>query len=362
MEKDDPFYWFALRSVPMVGNVTYRRLIEHFGSPAKALSASAEELSAVKGVTAPAALSMRKHDHRKAAETEVAAFAKSGADLVTMLDERYPSLLKEIPDPPPYLYLKGVLPAPKTTIAVVGSRRASDYGLSITTRLSRELAEQGVTIVSGLALGVDSAAHRAALQVSGATIGVLGCGIDQVYPAVNRQLYREMEERGAIVSEFPIGTLPDAPNFPRRNRIISGLSRGVLVVEAAEKSGSLITAGFALEQGREVFAVPGNITFRASRGTNSLIKQGAKLVESVSDIIGELPPESVDLPQWAKKQGFVLSPDEEKICLFLADKPFHIDELTVRSGLTVSSVSAMLLRLELQGAVMQLPGKMFTLP
>jgi len=362
MEKDDPFYWFALRSVPMVGNVTYRRLIEHFGSPAKALSASSEELSAVKGVTAPAALSMRKHDHRKAAETEVAAFAKSGADLVTMLDDRYPSLLKEIPDPPPYLYLKGVLPAKKTTIAVVGSRRASDYGLSITTRLSRELAEQGVTIVSGLALGVDSAAHRAALQVSGATIGVLGCGIDQVYPAVNRQLYREMEERGAIVSEFPIGTLPDAPNFPRRNRIISGLSRGVLVVEAAEKSGSLITAGFALEQGREVFAVPGNITFRASRGTNSLIKQGAKLVESVSDIIGELPPESVDLPQWAKKQGFVLSPDEEKICLFLADKPFHIDELTVRSGLTVSSVSAMLLRLELQGAVMQLPGKMFTLP
>jgi DNA processing protein len=209
---------------------------------------------------------------------------------------------------------------------------------------------------------VDSAAHRAALQVSGATIGVLGCGIDQVYPSINRQLYREMEERAAIVSEFPIGTLPDAPNFPRRNRIISGLSRGVLVVEAAEKSGSLITAGFALEQGREVFAVPGNITFRASRGTNSLIKQGAKLVESVSDIIGELPPESVDLPQWAKKQGFVLSPDEEKICLFLADKPFHIDELTVRSGLTVSSVSAMLLRLELQGAVMQLPGKMFTLP
>jgi DNA processing protein len=190
---------------------------------------------------------------------------------------------------------------------------------------------------------------------------VLGCGIDLVYPSTNRQLFREMEERGAIISEFPVGTPPDAPNFPRRNRIISGLSRGVLVVEAAEKSGSLITAGFALEQGREVFAVPGNINFRASRGTNSLIKQGAKLVESVADIIGELPPESAGLPQWARKQEFALSPDEEKICLSLADKPLHIDELTVRSGLTASSVSAMLLRLELQGAVMQLPGKMFTL-
>jgi DNA processing protein len=361
MVNDDPFYWFALRSVPLVGNVTFRRLIEHFGSPAAVLSASLEQLSGVKGLTVPAALSIKKHDHRKAADAESAAFAKSGANLVTLLDDRYPSLLKEIPDPPPYLYLKGTLPASRTTIAVVGSRSASDYGISITSRLSRELAEQGVTIVSGLALGVDTAAHRAALQANGATIGVLGCGIDLVYPSTNRQLYREMEERGAIISEFPVGTPPDAPNFPRRNRIISGLSRGVLVVEAAEKSGSLITAGFALEQGREVFAVPGNITFRASRGTNSLIKQGAKLVESVADIIGELPPESAGLPGWARKQEVVLSPDEEKICQSLAGNPLHIDELTVRSGLTVSAVSAMLLRLELQGAVMQLPGKMFTL-
>ncbi len=361
MENDDPFYWFALRSVPLIGNVTYRRLIEHFGSPAKALSAPPEQLSAVKGLTAPAALSLGRHDHRKAAETEVAAFIKSGASLVTLLDDRYPSLLKEISDPPPYLYLKGTLPVSKTTIAVVGSRSASDYGISITSRLSRELAEQGITIVSGLALGVDSAAHRAALSVSGTTIGVLGCGIDLVYPSVNRQLFMEMEQRGAIVSEFPIGSPPDAPNFPRRNRIISGLSRGVLVVEAAEKSGSLITAGFALEQGREVFAVPGNINFRSSRGANSLIKQGAKLVESVADILGELPPESAELPQWAKKQTFELSSDEERICLLLVDKPLHIDELTVRSGLTVSTVSAMLLRLELHGAVMQLPGKIFTL-
>ena len=360
MNMDDPFYWFALSSVPLVGNVTCRRLVEHFGSPAKALAASFDELSSVKGVNSSAARSLSSHDGRKAAELAVAALARSGARLVTLLDKEYPSLLKEISDPPPFLYLKGTLPNSSTSIAIVGSRRASDYGISVTTRFSRELAEQGVTIVSGLALGVDAAAHRGALQLSGTTVGVLGCGIDQIYPPENRQLYREMEEKGAIVSEFAPGTQPDAPNFPRRNRIISGMSRGVLVVEAAERSGSLITARFALEQGREVFAVPGNINFRASRGTNSLIKEGAKLVETVADIMGELPPGG-NLPQWARKQHFNLSPDEEKLTVLLAEKPLQIDELTVRSGLTVPAVSAMLLRLELQGAVIQAPGKIFSL-
>jgi DNA processing protein len=190
---------------------------------------------------------------------------------------------------------------------------------------------------------------------------VLGCGIDLVYPAENRRLYQEMAEQGAIVSEFPLGTRPDAANFPRRNRIISGMSRGVLVVEAAEKSGSLITARFALEQGREVFAVPGNITCRVSRGTNSLIKQGAKLVETVADILGELPTESRELPPWARKQQFNLSPDEEQLCARLGEGPLHIDDLICRSRLTVGEVSAMLLRLELQGVVQQLSGKMFAL-
>lgn len=361
MTSDDHYYWFALSSVPLVGNVTCRRLVEHFGSPAKALAASFDELSAVKGVGSAVAGSLCSHDSRQAAEQAVAALARSGARLVTLLDDDYPLLLKEISDPPPFLYLKGSLPASSASLAVVGSRRASDYGISVTTRFSRELAEQGVTIVSGLAAGVDAAAHRGALQVCGATVGVLGCGIDLIYPPENRGLYREMEEKGAIVSEFAPGTQPDAPNFPRRNRIISGMSRGVLVVEAAERSGSLITARFALEQGREVFAVPGNINFRASRGTNSLIKEGAKLVETVADIMGELPPEGTQLPQWARKQNFNLSPDEEKVTALLAEKPLQIDELTSRSGLTVPAVSAMLLRLELQGAVMQLPGKIFSL-
>jgi len=361
MATDDPFYWFALRSVPAVGNVTFRRLLTAFGSPEKVLQATVTELAAVGGIRPAVASAIKTHDYRKAAETESAALAKSGARVVTLADDDYPPLLKEIPDPPPYLYLKGLLPLSKTAVAIVGSRRASDYGLSSTARLARELAEQGITIISGLAQGVDAAAHRSALQASGATVGVLGCGIDLIYPAENRRLFQEMAEKGGIISEFPVGTPPDAPNFPRRNRIISGLSRGVLVVEAAEKSGSLITARFALEQGREVFAVPGNITFRASRGTNSLIKQGAKLVETAADILGELPPEAAALPQWAQQQQFNLSVDEEKLCSLLAAGPLQIDELTHRSGLTVPAVSAMLLRLELQGAVTQLSGKMFTL-
>lgn len=361
MRMDEPFYWFALTAVPLVGNVTCRRLVEHFGSPAKALSASLEELSSVKGVNSSAAYSIVNHDGRKSAEFSAIALGRSGARLVTILHEEYPPLLKEISDPPPYLYLKGKLPNSSSAIAVVGSRRASDYGISVTTKLSRELAALGVTVISGLAMGVDAAAHRSALQFGGATVGVLGCGIDLIYPAENRQLYRDMEDKGAIVSEFAPGTPPDASNFPRRNRIISGMARGVLVVEAAERSGSLITARFALEQGREVFAVPGNINFRASRGTNSLIKEGAKLVETVADIMGELPPDRTNLSQWARKQSFNLSPDEEKLTVLLAEKPLQIDELTVRSGLTVPAVSAMLLRLELQGAVMQIPGKIFSL-
>lgn len=362
MEIDDPYYWFALKSIPNVGNVTFRRLLEHFGSPSRVLAASHGELATVEGVRSGVAVAIRSHNYRQEAERAAVALELSGARIVTLLDKDYPLLLKEIPDPPPYFYLKGRLPAPAPSIAVVGSRRATEYGISTTKRLSQELAEQGITIVSGLASGVDAAAHKAALQAAGATVGVLGCGIDVIYPKENRELYGTMAERGGIITEFPPGTEPEAPNFPRRNRIISGLSRGVLVVEAAEKSGSLITARFALEQGREVFAVPGNINFRASRGTNTLIKQGAKLVETVADIIGELPPEAERIPIWAKRQRFNLSGDEEHLCSLLNDSPLHIDELTVRSGLTAQSVSAMLLRLELQGAVVQLSGKVFTLP
>jgi DNA processing protein len=213
-----------------------------------------------------------------------------------------------------------------------------------------------------MARGVDTAAHRGALDNGGRSIGVLGSGIDVLYPPENRRLFEEMASRGALFSEFPMGTLPLAENFPRRNRIISGISRGVLVVEAAENSGSLITAQYALEQGREVFAVPGNINYSSSRGTNRLIKQGAKLVEGVEDILEELPYIQQTIAEGsAIEPGFSLTPQEAAIYTLLAGSPLHIDDVIIKSGLTVGEVSAILLRLELKGAIMQLPGKNFAI-
>jgi DNA processing protein len=230
-----------------------------------------------------------------------------------------------------------------------------------TARLAKELAGQGITVVSGMARGVDTAAHRGALGNGGRSIGVLGSGLDVIYPPENRQLFDAMAAHGALVSEFPMGTLPLAENFPRRNRIISGMSRGVLVVEAMMNSGSLITAQCALDQGREVFAIPGNITAGSSRGTNRLIKQGAKLVESVEDILEELPQISGGSGAGTPKPAFDLSPGEAALYTLLAEAPLHIDDIIVRSSLTVGDVSATLLRLELKGAVIQLPGKFFSI-
>jgi DNA processing protein len=355
------YYWFALKSVPHVGNVTFRRLLEHFGSPSKVLSASMEELAAVKGVSAAVAAAIGCHDCREAAERERLLLEQSGARLVTLLDTDYPRSLLEIPDPPPYLYVKGSLREVEPAVAVVGSRRASSYGILATRRLAGELAVHGVTVVSGMARGVDTAAHRGALAGGGMSIGVLGCGIDVIYPSENRELFTAMAEEGGLISEFPLGTLPLAENFPRRNRIISGISRGVLVVEAAERSGSLITAQYALEQGREVFAIPGNINCSSSRGTNRLIKQGAKLVDTVEDILEELPHRGGTLAFTPAAPAFELTHQEAAIYTILAAAPHHIDDIIVKSALTVGDVSAILLRLELKGAVQQLPGKLFAL-
>jgi DNA processing protein len=357
----EQFWWFALKSIPLVGNVTFRRLLERFDSPERVLKASTGELSRVKGVGAPVVASIKSHDYRAGAERECEAVARSGARVVTFVAPDYPKALLEIPDPPPYLYVKGELCGSETAIAVVGSRRASPYGMLVTTKLATALAERGVTVVSGMARGVDTAAHRGALNGGGRSIGVLGCGIDVIYPPENRKLFDEMTGKGAIVSEFPMGTLPLAENFPRRNRIISGMSRGVLVVEATENSGSLITARLALDQGREVFAVPGNINSSASRGTNRLIKEGAKLVESVEDILEELPERCGRTVPASVGPDLGLAPREAGLYTLLADAPLHIDDLIAKSGLTVGEVSATLLRLELMGAVMQLPGKIFAI-
>jgi len=356
----DDYFWFALKSIPHVGNATFRRLVEHFGTPGRALSASESELAAVRGISMAAIASLLTHDPRDEAERECAALKRSGARIVTLHSPDYPGLLLQIPDPPPFLYLKGELSCAETAIAIVGSRRASGYGISTTEKMARGLARQGITVVSGMARGVDAAAHRAALAEGGRSIGVLGCGVDIVYPAENRKLFEEMTSKGALVSEFSMGTQPLAENFPRRNRIISGLCRGVLVVEAAEGSGSLITAQCALEQGRDVFAIPGNIYSSTSRGTNRLIKDGAKLVERIEDIIEEMPHKLREKDP-APVAGLTFSPREAAVLSRLSASPVHIDEIVVKCALTVSEVSAILLRLELNGVITQHAGKQFSI-
>lgn len=357
----DEYFWIALRSVPHVGNVTFRRLVEHFGAPERALSATETELAAVRGIQPAAVASILGHDYREAAEGECRAVRRAGATVVTLHSPDYPRTLLELPDAPPLLYVRGELRGSETAVAIVGSRRASPYGIATTEKLARALARHGVTVVSGMARGIDAAAHRGSLAEGGRTIGVLGCGIDVVYPAENRSLFPEMAARGALVSEFPMGTLPMAENFPRRNRIISGISRGVLVVEAAEGSGSLITAQCALEQGRDIFAIPGNIHSMNSRGTHRLIKQGAKLVERVEDILEELPGR-VSTGQCPPAQSRVsFSPREAAVFSALSATPLHIDEITAKCALTVAEVSAILLRLELNGIITQYPGKLFSI-
>jgi DNA processing protein len=304
-------------------------------------------------------LSLLNHDYHCFAKAECARLAVSGARVVDILSERYPRLLMQITDPPPYLYTLGELNGSETAVALVGSRRASRYGLCMATTLSRDLALSGVTVVSGMARGIDSAAHWGALKRGGRSIAVLGCGVDVLYPPENGALQQALAKGGALITEFPLGTPPRAGNFPRRNRIISALSRGVVVVEAGERSSSLITARFALEQGRELFAVPGNVTSSGSRGVNGLIKGGAKLVEQVGDILEEIfigPPCAPRVPP----HSFSLTPQEAELYLLLTPGPLQMEEITSRSALTVDDVSATLLRLEQKGAIVRL-GKFFAI-
>lgn len=356
---NDDYLWLGLRSVPGVGSVTFRRLLERFGSPAQVMSASAVELMSVKGVTQQSANAIVNRSWESFALQEAERLARSAAHLVTFTSREYPKSLFEIPDPPPFIYVRGNIPVKAVAVAIVGSRRATAYGVQATDRLSAELAQRGVVVVSGMARGVDTAAHKGALKGGGKTIAVLGCGVDRVYPPENRKLFDETAANGCLISEFPLGTMPLAENFPRRNRIISGIARGVLVIEAAENSGSLITAQYALEQGRDVFAVPGNITFASCKGTNRLIKQGAKLVDCVEDILEELPASllAAATPGGESAPGsFALAPREAAIFELLARAPLHIDDIISQSELTAGEVSSMLLHLELKGAVTALPG------
>lgn len=281
---------------------------------------------------------------------------------ISISDKGYPKNLRNIHGPPPVLYVKGgILPKDDIAVGVVGSRKASIYGLETCEKLAFELASMGVTIVSGMARGIDSAAHRGALKAGGRTLAVFGCGIDYIYPPENKSLAEKIEKSGALISEFGLGVEPMPYNFPRRNRIISGLSLGVIVVEAARNSGALITAAFALEQGREVFAVPGKINSATSAGVHQLIKDGAKLVGSVDDIIEELhlKIEVMDVSQNEEKSDIKLEEEESRIYSILSDEPKHIDDIIKESGLSSSKVSNVLLALQLRKLIKELPGKFY---
>ena len=361
----DPRAWIALNSVPGVGKVFYKRLILRFGSPEAAFRAPEVELMRVEGARPNAVKAIKEFDAWAGAEEEVERAKEAGADIVAFSDERYPANLREVHDPPPYLYVKGTLiPEDRIAVAMVGSRMATEYGRQITGRISRELAAKGVTIVSGGARGIDTEAHKGALAAKGRTISVLGCGIDVVYPSENRELFERIAESGAVITEYPVGTPPEPGNFPKRNAIISGASLGVVVIEAADDSGSLITANCSLEQNREVYAVPGSVVSPTSRGTNSLIKKGAKLVEDARDVLEDLFPymkgylKELDLPEREVPRP-ELGPEEETLYELISLEPAHVDTLAEKSGISVSSALSLLLGMELKGAVKQIGGMRF---
>lgn len=356
--RDELRAWLALRMVKGVGPVVYQGLLRAFAEPMQVFAATAHALECA-GVRPDVARAIRRFSDWQAADRQLAAVQRAGAHLVTCHSPTYPPSLREIHDPPPLLYVKGELgEQDRIAVAVVGSRRASEYGLRMAREIAAGLVRCGVTVVSGLARGTDAQAHWAALRGGGRTIAVLGSGVDVVYPSEHRALSQKIAQQGAVVSELPMGTQPDAENFPARNRIISGLSLGTLVVEAAEKSGSLITARFALEQGRDVFALPG-LVGQGTRGTHSLLRDGAKLTERAEDIVEELAPQL--LQQARRASAVVLSSMQHRLIESLRGGPVHIDVLTERTGLSVPVVMEALLGLELQGVVEQLPGKYFLL-
>lgn len=363
MKAEEKYYWLALNMVSGVGRKLYHRLINHFHSPQNVFQASSFELQQVEGVGENLVKAITTFEVEKAIQQEKKLIELNSVSILTYLDVNYPANLKKIFDPPPVLYFKGsIQKSDLIAVAVVGSRTPTRYGKYVTEKISTDLARRGITIVSGMASGIDSIAHRSAISVKGRTIAVLGCGVNMTYPVENRNLKANIQEHGAILSEFPMSTKPARTNFPMRNRIISGLSLGTIIVEAAEKSGALITSEFALEQGKDVFAVPGNINSPKSKGTNRLIKMGAKLIENADDVIEEFPHElqmSLQKDVIRKTEAIDLSDDEKKIYSLISEEESHIDTLIQESQLPSHKVSALLVQLELKGIIKQYSGKMF---
>ena len=355
-------HWLALRNLPGIGPLSGRRLVERFGDPAAVFRAAPEDWRTVERIGPAVCENLARGPDLDAARRELAAVREAGARVIPIDDPGYPENLRRIHDAPLFLYVLGALePGDARAVAIVGSRNASSYGIKMATYLAAELARAGVVVVSGLAAGIAAAAHRGALSAGGRTVAVLGCGIDRVYPEANARLRGEIAASGAVVTEFAVGVTPAPENFPRRNRLISGMSLGVVVVEADMKSGSLITARNALEQGREVFAVPGNADSARSRGCHWLIKQGAKLADSPGDVLEEIAP------QLRRPEGDAAAAplpsglgDEERKVLELCEAgPIHVDDLAQASGIPVSRLAGVLLTLELQSLVESLPGTRF---
>lgn len=368
-------YWLAINNVPNLGAVTIKKLWDKYGNIKEVWEAEEGQILKVEDLNKAAVKAFLENRKSINLEKELDKVQGKNIKVLTLEDKEYPFALKNIYDPPPVLYIKGdLIKDDEKALAIVGTRKASRYGLEIAQRLASELATMGITIVSGMAMGIDTAAHKGALTAKGRTLAVFGCGVDVIFPSENKNLADEIVGSGALVSEFPVGTGTEKRNFPRRNRIISGLSLGVIVVEGHYDSGAMITAKAALDQGREVFAVPGNIEMEQSKGPHWLIKQGAKLVETVDDVLEELnlkvsqnrqpAAASSSTPLGTSRKQIDLSalpPDERKIIQVLSLEPKYIDNIAIESGLPISQVSSLLLMLEMKKIIRQLPGKMFVL-
>ena len=358
MNMEDKLYWLALNMVPGVGPITYRNLVGQFRDPERVFAASPKTLAAVEGVGEKTIRAIKDFPAETAAVEELKKAKDLGVYILTFRDQGYPKNLLQIYDPPPLLYVRGKLDkGDSPMVAMVGSRKGSPYGRAVTKKISKALAAVGVTVVSGMARGIDTCAHLGSLEAGGMTLAVLGCGIDIMYPPENERLFLDIIDHGAVISEFPLSTPPEGKNFPKRNRIISGLSLGVVIVEATADSGSLITASHALEQGREVFAVPGNVGMATSQGTHALIKQGAKLVEGAQDILVEIIPQFEGTV--IREETPALNDEEDGILQILSHNPLHIDEISRLSQMEIRRVSTILLELELKGVISQLGGKLF---
>jgi len=353
---------WACGLLPQLGGVALQGFVSEFGTVSRAWAATPDALQNVAGIGPMTAEAMRRFPWLRMLRLDQARVAQAGLAVIVWGDAEYPARLQAIASAPPILYVRGGLESgDEASVAIVGSRRATAYGEEMARELARELGRRGLTIVSGLARGIDAAAHRGALEVGARTVAVLGCGLDQIYPPEHHDLAAEVAGSGALLSEFPLGTAPLRPHFPRRNRIISGLSLGVVVVEAGVESGALITAHHALEQGREVFAVPGRVHARYSEGCHRLIKAGAKLVESWEDVFVELVP-NLKGKKPARPVGpppLDLTAEERHVYDLLTDGPLHIDAIIVQCGWGGGRVASVLVGLEMKGVVRQLRGKVF---